>query len=68
MDADRKRGCGMTATCRTCGGPAHPRLYIRQAVHVPPPRRNLWPSLVVGGVFLGIAIAEGLIPALVGVR
>lgn len=58
----------MTVRCPTCGGPSHPRLYIRQAVHVPPPRRRWWPSLVVGGVVLGIAVAEGLIPALVGVR
>lgn len=28
----------MTATCPTCGGPRHPRLVIRQAVHVPPQR------------------------------
>lgn len=24
--------------CPTCGGPRHPRLVIRQAVHVPPQR------------------------------
>ncbi len=26
------------ATCPVCGGPRHPRLVIRQAVHVPPQR------------------------------
>lgn len=26
------------AACNTCGMPKHPRLILRQAAHVPPPR------------------------------
>ena len=38
-----------------------------QAVPLPSaePRRPVWPSLIVGGFVLGIAVLEGLIPALI---
>ena len=31
----------MTGRCATCGGPQHPRLIVRQAIHVPE-RRSEW--------------------------
>lgn len=42
----------MTAQCPTCGGPRHPRLVIRQAVHVPPQRRPSWLRLLGMAIFV----------------
>ena len=53
-------------TCRTCGMPHHtPRTL--QAIPLPSAeqRRSVWPSLIVGGFVLGIAVLNGLVPAIV---
>ena len=53
----------MTYQHCTHGGKPCPRVF--QAVPMQPvERRPWWPSLVVAGIFLGIAIANGLIPAI----
>lgn len=49
----------MTDRCATCGGPRHPRLVVRQAVHVPPARPwtpvRLWGHVIfVLGLFAAV--------------
>ncbi len=41
--------------CATCGGPRHPRLILRQAAHVPPPRPR-WVRLFGMAIFMGALI------------
>lgn len=36
--AAAKRRDEQYVICNTCGMPRHPRLFLRQAAHVPPPR------------------------------
>jgi hypothetical protein len=42
----------MTERCATCGGPRHPRLILRQAAHVPPPRPQ-WHRIAAMTIFMG---------------
>ena len=45
----------MTERCKACGGPRHPRLILRQAAHVPPPRPQ-WQRIAAMTIFMGALI------------
>lgn len=52
--------------CRHCGT-RHATPRVIQAIPLPSAesRRPVWPTLVVGGFVLGIALLEGLVPVIV---
>lgn len=49
----------------THGGKPCPRVIQAYPLPSAEPRRPVWPSLIVGGFVLGIAILEGIVPVVV---